>query len=101
MVLYGYLWVFRTFSEKAKINMLTLCREWVRICCLSAFQNESVAIFMRTSRKNIQKSQRKFPYKSMTYQRPSDSACIISQIVYYNSILTNKEIYFDNIFRRY
>ena len=85
----------------AKINMIKLCREWVRICCLSAFQNESPAIFMRTSRKNIQKSQRKFPYKSMTYQSPSDSACIISQIVYYNSILTNKEIYFDNIFRRY
>ena len=101
MVLYGYLWVFRTFSEKAKINMLTLCREWVRICCLSTFQNESPANFMRTSRKNIQKSQRKFPYKSMTYQRPLDSACIISQMVYYNSILTNKEIYFDNIFRRY
>ena len=66
--------------------MLTLCREWVRICCLSAFQNESVAIFMRTSRKNIQKSQRKFPLKSMTYQSPLDSACIIPQMVYYNSI---------------
>ena len=58
MVLDGILWYIRTYIKKVKINMVTLCREWVRICCLSAFQNESVVIFMRTSRKNAQKSQK-------------------------------------------
>ena len=91
MVLYGYLWVFRTFSEKAKINMLTLCREWVRICCLSTFQNESPDIFLRNAQKTSTQVHTKNPYKTMTQPTAKESTCIISQMVYYNSISTKRK----------
>ena len=53
--------------------MLTLCREWVRICCLSAFLNESVDIFLRNAQKTLTQIHTKNPYKTMTYPTAKES----------------------------